>query len=148
MVVGSVPPISLKASSYEVLIGKTVTVHAGMWDWAGHTTDGGQYDCFSCDSSALEWTTRGDAFAVDSNHANVDADVRRGYEMLILNFNFFLFFVAKIAKVIYNNTRQCGTSNFMAAHPGSSVIHVNYGDSYHFNFLFIAELFILYEAKF
>jgi hypothetical protein len=68
--VGNVPPISLRASSNEVLVGDTITLRVGMWDWTGHTQEGGQYDCFSCESASILWEVRGDAFFVDETGSN------------------------------------------------------------------------------
>ena len=68
VVVGNVPPISLRVSSHEVLVGDTVALHVGVWDWVSQ--EGGQYDCFSCEASSILWDVRGDAFFVDETSAN------------------------------------------------------------------------------
>eukprot|EP00026_Physarum_polycephalum_P000235 Phypoly_transcript_00235.p1 GENE.Phypoly_transcript_00235~~Phypoly_transcript_00235.p1 ORF type:complete len:1269 (+),score=209.82 Phypoly_transcript_00235:1817-5623(+) len=77
-----------------------------MWDWTGHTQEGGQYDCFSCESSAISWDVRGDAFFADGSADSAkasDSESLKGH---------------------------CAINNFVASHAGSSIVHVHYGDSH------------------
>lgn len=83
VVVGNVPPISLRASSSEVLVGSTISLQVGMWDWTGLTREGGQYDCFSCESASIVWDVQGDSFFVDETNPNSfvasDTEPLKGY---------------------------------------------------------------------
>lgn len=65
---GTVPPISLRSSAYEVATGESAAVRMGMWGWSGAKEEGGQYDCFSCGSGEgsnsgtlpWSWSIKGD----------------------------------------------------------------------------------------
>ncbi len=75
VVVGRVPQISIRTPKYEVAVGETISLHAGMWEWDGrfHNEDeGGEFDCFDCRSAAVVWSVRGsDSFSADDDGAVV-----------------------------------------------------------------------------
>jgi hypothetical protein len=70
-------------------VGGSIALRVGMWDWTGHTQEGGQYDCFSCESSSISWDVRGDAFFSDGTGADAvkasDSESLKGYAFLLVS---------------------------------------------------------------